>query len=178
MKAKQRVVVGVSGSIAAYKAAELVRDLQGEGLDVWVMMTEAAAKYVGPLTFLALTRHPVPVGRPEATPAEAFQHLDLSSADAIVIAPCTANVLAKIAHGLADDIVSATVLATTSPVIVAPAMNEKMWLNAATQDNVKTLKRRGITVLDTEKGELACGVVGAGRLCGLEKIVKAVKKAM
>jgi len=82
------------------------------------------------------------------------------------------------AHGLADDIVSATVLATTSPVIVAPAMNEKMWMNPATRDNVTTLKKRGIKVLDTEKGELACGVVGAGRLCSLEKIIKAVEKAL
>ncbi len=178
MKKGKRVVLGVTGSIAAYKAAELVRLMTAKGWDVWVMMTEAAAKYVGPLTFLALTRHPVPVGRAEATPTEAFRHLDLSSADAIVIAPCTANVIAKMAHGLADDIVSATVLAAASPVIVAPAMNERMWLNPATQDNVKILKKRGVNVLDTEKGELACGVVGAGRLCGLEKIVKAVEKVL
>jgi phosphopantothenoylcysteine decarboxylase/phosphopantothenate--cysteine ligase len=178
MKSAKRVVLGVTGSIAAYKAAELVRRMTSKGWDVWVMMTEAATQYVGPLTFLALTRHPVPSGRAEATPAEAFQHLDLSSADAIVVAPCTANVMAKIAHGLADDIVSATVLATTSPVIVAPAMNEKMWLNPATQDNVRTLKRRHIQVLDTEKGELACGVMGAGRLCMLDKIVKAVEKVL
>jgi len=176
MSTKKRVVLGVSGSIAAYKAAELVRLMTAKGWDVWVMMTEAATKYVGPLTFLALTQHPVPCGRAESTPTESFQHLDLASADVVVIAPCTANLLAKIAHGLADDIVAATVLATTAPVIVAPAMNEKMWLNAATKDNIAVLKKRGIRVLDVESGELACGVVGAGRLCAVEKIVEAVEK--
>ena len=178
MEASKRVVLGVTGSIAAYKAAELVRLMTGKGWDVWVMMTEAATKFVGPLTFLSLTRHPVPAGRVEATPAGVFQHLDLASADAIVLAPCTANVMAKIAHGLADDIVSATVVATTAPVFVAPAMNEKIWLNPATQDNVTILKKRGIQVLDTEQGALACGEVGAGRLCRLETIVKAVEKAL
>ena len=178
MKTGKRVVLGVTGSIAAYKAAELVRLMTGKGWDVWVMMTEAATKYVGPLTFHALTGHPVPAGRCEAVPTEAYQHLDLGSADVIVIAPCTANVLAKIAHGLADDIVTATVLATAAPLIVAPAMNEKMWMNPATQANVETLKKRGIKLLDVEKGELACGVVGAGRLCALEKIVAAVGKAL
>jgi phosphopantothenoylcysteine decarboxylase/phosphopantothenate--cysteine ligase len=152
--------------------------MAGRGWDVWVMMTEAATSYVGPLTFHALTRHPVPSGRCEATPSEAFQHLNLAGADAIVIAPCTANVAAKLAHGLADDIVTATVLAASSPVIVAPAMNEGMWKNPATQENIAVLKKRGITVLDVESGELACGVVGAGRLCSLEKIVEAVEQAV
>ncbi|MFH0952751.1 MAG: flavoprotein [Verrucomicrobiota bacterium] len=178
MKTAKRVVVGVTGSIAAYKAAELVRLMMAKGWDVWVMMTEAATKYVGPLTFHALTRHPVPAGRCEAIPTEAFQHLDLASSDAIVIAPCTANVVAKLACGLADDIVTATVLATKAPVIVAPAMNEGMWLNAATQANVDVLRERGITLLDVEKGELACGVVGAGRLVELDRIIAAVEKAV
>jgi phosphopantothenoylcysteine decarboxylase / phosphopantothenate---cysteine ligase len=178
MKTAKRIVLGVTGSIAAYKAAELVRRMMDKGWDVWVMMTEAATKYVGPLTFHALTQHPVPSGRCEAAPAEAYQHLDLASADAIVIAPCTANVIAKMAHGLADDIVTATVLASAAPILVAPAMNENMWLNPATRANVRTLKERGVTVLDVEKGELACGVVGAGRLCALEKIIKAVEKCV
>ncbi|HBA86250.1 MAG TPA: hypothetical protein DCZ95_19380 [Verrucomicrobia bacterium] len=173
-----RVVLGVTGSIAAYKAAELVRLMTAKKWDVWVMMTEAATRYVGPLTFHALTRHPVSAGRCEAAPSEAFQHLDLSSADAVVIAPCTANVLAKIACGLADDIVTATVLAAAGPVIVAPAMNERMWQNPATQANVQTLKSRGLHVLDVERGELACGVLGAGRLCALELIVEAVEKVL
>lgn len=173
-----RIVLGVTGSIAAYKAAELVRLMAARTWDPWVMMTEAATKYVGPLTFQALTRHPVPAGRAESTPSEIFQHLDLASADAIVIAPCTANVLAKMAHGLADDIVTATVLATKAPVIVAPAMNTNMWTHPATQENVATLKKRGTIVLDTDTGELACGMVGAGRLCSLDKILEAVASVL
>jgi phosphopantothenoylcysteine decarboxylase/phosphopantothenate--cysteine ligase len=180
MTAKTKtIVLGVTGSIAAYKAAELVRRMQQQGWDVWAMLTEAAAKYVGPLTFQALTNHPVAVGRCEAVETSTYQHLDLSGrAGVVVIAPCTANVLAKIAHGLADDVVTATVLAAAGPVIVAPAMNERMWLNPATQANVKTLKERGLLVLDVEEGELACGEVGAGRLTELENIVAAVARTM
>ena len=175
-KKTKRIVLGVSGSIAAYKAAELVRRMGDRGWDVWVMMTEAATRYVGPLTFQALTRHPVAAGKCEAIPSESYQHLDLASSDAVVIAPCTANLLAKITHGLADDIVSATVLATKAPVIVAPAMNANMWTNPATQDNVALLKKRKITILDVERGSLACGVVGAGRLCSIEQILEAVDR--
>lgn len=178
MKSKPRVTLGVTGSIAAYKAAELVRLMTKKGWDVWVMMTEAATHYVGPLTFQALTGHPVAAGRCEAVPSETFQHLDLASADVVVIAPCTANVLAKLAHGLADDIVSTTCLATAAPLIVAPAMNDKMWRNQATQANVSLLKQRGVHVLGVEEGELACGAVGAGRLCALETIMGAVEKRL
>ncbi len=178
MSQQPRIVLGVTGSIAAYKAAELARLMIGRSWDVWVMMTEAATRYVGPLTFHALTRHPVPAGRCEAVPSEAYQHLDLSSADAIVLAPCTANVLAKMAHGMADDLVTATVLAAAGPVIVAPAMNERMWLNPATQDNVRILKERGVRVLDVEKGSLACGMEGTGRLCALDVILRAVEESL
>ena len=174
----KRIVLGVTGSIAAYKAAELVRMMMAREWDVWVMMTEAATKYIGQLTFHALTSHPVPAGKCEAIPAEAFQHLDLATCDALVIAPCTANVLAKVAHGIADDIVTATTLACAAPRIFAPAMNDRMWANPATQDNVKLIKSRGLTVLDVEEGELACGVVGAGRLCSLDVIVDAVARAV
>lgn len=178
MKKNPRVVLGVTGSIAAYKAAELVRLMMQKGWDVWVMMTEAATHYVGPLTFHALTRHPVAAGKCEAMPTEAFQHLDLASADAVVIAPCTANMIAKLAHGLADDIVSATCLATQAPLIVAPAMNDQMWSNPATQANVALLKQRGVRVLDVEEGQLACGAVGAGRLCALEVILRALEQVL
>lgn len=178
MKSQPRIVLGVTGSIAAYKAAELVRLMTQKKWAVWVMMTEAATHYVGTLTFHALTGHPVAAGKCEAVPTEAYQHLDLASADAVVIAPCTANVMAKLAHGLADDIVTATCLATTAPLIVAPAMNEKMWQNPATQANVALLKERGIRVLEVEEGELACGAVGPGRLCALEKIVRAVEECL
>lgn len=175
---KRTVVVGVSGSIAAYKAAELVRLFQKDGWDVWVMMTEAAGQYVGPLTFAALTHHPVARGHLDRVDADTYQHLDLAGrADALVIAPCTANVLAKLAHGLADDVVSATALACEVPLIVAPAMNHRMWRHPATRDNVRTLKRRGACILEPEAGELACGEMGAGRLCPLAKIVAAVRRA-
>ena len=180
MKAQQKtVVVGVTGSIAAYKAAELVRLFQQRGVDVWVMMTESATQYVGPLTFHALTNHPVARGRFEVMDESTYQHLDLSGrADAMLIAPCTANMIAKMACGLADDVVSATVLAARGPVFVAPAMNERMWLNAATKANVAVLKKRGVQVLDVERGHLACGDTGSGRLCRLDKIVAAVMKEL
>ncbi len=174
---KKTVVLGVTGSIAAYKSAELVRLMVKKGWDVWVMMTESATLYVGPLTFRALTGHPVAYGRFENINVDTYQHLALSDrADAMVLAPCTANVMAKVAHGLADDVVSATALACTVPLIVAPAMNERMWKNAATQANLQTLKKRGIRVLGVEKGELACGDVGEGRLCSLDVIIKAIEK--
>ena len=175
---KKRIVLGVTGSIAAYKAAELVRKMTAKSWDVWVMMTEAATKYVGPLTFHALTGHPVAAGKCEALPESAFEHLDLASCDALVIAPCTANVIAKLAHGLADDIVTATALACTAPVIVAPAMNEKMWKHPATQANVEVLRQRGVKLMDVGHGELACGVVGAGRLADLDTIMAEVSRAL
>lgn len=174
----KRVVLGVTGSIAAYKAAELVRRFAAKSWDVWVMMTEAATKYVGPLTFHALTGHPVAAGKCEATPSSVFEHLDLASCDALVIAPCTANVIAKLAHGLADDIVTATALACTAPLVVAPAMNEKMWDHPATQANLATLRQRGVRVIDVGRGELACGIVGAGRLADLDLIVAEASRAL
>lgn len=174
----KRVVLGVTGSIAAYKAAELVRRMTAKFWDVRVMMTEAATKYVGPLTFHALTGHPVAAGKCEAMPASAFEHLDLASCDVLLIAPCTANVIAKLAHGLADDVVTSTALACTAPLLVAPAMNEKMWNHPATQANVETLGRRGVNVIDVERGELACGVVGLGRLAELDRIVDEVARAL
>ena len=175
-RAPKKVLLGVTGSIAAYKAAELARRMRA--WDVWVMMTEAATKYVGPLTFQALTGHPVAAGRCEAAPSATFQHLDLAACDALVIAPCTANVLAKLALGLADDIVTATALACDAPLIVAPAMNEKMWNHPATREHAATLKARGAIVVDVGRGELACGVVGAGRLAEPEAIVEAVSRAL
>lgn len=173
------VVQGVTGSIAAYKAVELVRLMTEREWDVSVMMTEAATRYVGVLTFQALTGKPVAVGKFENLSAESFQHIDLAAeADVMVIAPCTANVMAKLAAGLADDVLTATVLARQrAPLIVAPAMNTHMWNNPATQANREQLRARGITVLEVGTGELACGTVGAGRLCSLASILDAVEAA-
>ena len=177
MPAKIQIVLGVTGSIAAYKAPELIRRLRDRDVGVSVMMTASATRYVGVLTFEALTGNPVVHGRFEDGPAETFQHIDISrNADAMVIAPCTANVMAKIACGLADDVVTAAVLARDIPLMIAPAMNTRMWRNPATQANLQTLRDRDITVIDVGAGDLACGEVGAGRLAPVEEIVDAVMR--
>lgn len=179
MSAEPHIVLGVSGSIAAYKAADLVRLMTGRGWKVSVMMTEAATRYIGPLTFQALTGREVAHGRFEDLPASVFAHINLAQdTSAILIAPCTANLLAKMAHGMADDIITATVLARSVPLIVAPAMNDRMWSNEATRDNLALLRRRGAHVLDVGEGELACGRVGAGRLLPVERIVDEVARLL
>lgn len=176
MREAPKILLGVTGSIAAYKAVDLVRGMQKKGWEVWVLMTACATQYVGPLTFRALTGHPVARGSYAELEPETYTHLDLSDeASAMVIAPCSAQTLARLAHGFADDVLSCTALSLTAPLIVAPAMNTRMWENAATRDNVDLLKRRGVTVLDPGVGELACGTTGAGRLCELELILDAVE---
>ncbi len=176
-----KVTVGVCGGIAAYKAAEVVRSLQKQALDVHVVMTEAAQKFVQPLTFAALTGHRVITGfwdgadEPGADAASAIEHMDAAqTTDALVVAPATANTLAKFAHGIADDFLSALYLATTAPVIVAPAMNVNMWEHAATQANVETLAARNVRMVAPDSGYLACGMIGAGRLAETDAIVDAV----
>jgi phosphopantothenoylcysteine decarboxylase/phosphopantothenate--cysteine ligase len=176
-----KVTVGVSGGIAAYKAAELVRDLQKQALDVHVVMTQAAQHFVQPLTFAALTGHKVITGlwMPEGADAgdavSAVEHIDAAqTTDALVVAPATADLLAKFAHGIADDFLTTMYLATTAPVIVAPAMNVNMWQHAATQANIETLVHRNVRIVAPESGYLACGMVGAGRLAENEAIVQAV----
>jgi phosphopantothenoylcysteine decarboxylase/phosphopantothenate--cysteine ligase len=173
-----RIVLGVTGSIAAYKAAELVRLMKKRGWDVSVVMTRSAAEFVGELTFRTLSQRDVAMdmfARTECRP----DHLSLADrADAMVIAPCTANVLAKIAHGMADDLLSCTALACTAPLILAPAMNERMWDAAATQTNLATVRDRGATVLDVGSGFLACGDEGRGRMAEPGAIVDAVADAL
>jgi phosphopantothenoylcysteine decarboxylase / phosphopantothenate---cysteine ligase len=176
-----KVTVGVCGGIAAYKAAELVRALQKHALDVHVVMTEAAQYFVQPLTFAALTGHKVisglwdGSGEPGADAASAIEHMDAAeTTDALVVAPATANTLAKFAHGIADDFLSALYLATAAPVIVAPAMNVNMWEHAATRANLETLANRNVQIVAPESGYLACGMIGAGRLAETDAIVDAV----
>jgi len=176
-----RITVGVSGGIAAYKAAELVRTLQRQGLEVHVVMTEAATKFVQPLTFAALTGHKVITGLwDESGTAEgaydsSIEHIgEAQWADALVVAPATANILAKFAHGIADDFLTTLYLATTAPVLVAPAMNVNMWEHPATKANLEILRQRGVRVVDPGTGELACGMVGAGRMAEPESIADAV----
>jgi phosphopantothenoylcysteine decarboxylase / phosphopantothenate---cysteine ligase len=177
-----RVTVGVSGGIAAYKAAELVRELQRNGAEVHVVMTEAACRFVQPLTFAALTGYKVITslwddrGTPDPDPEQnGIDHIaEAQWGDALIIAPATANILAKFAHGIADDFLSTMYLAATAPVLVAPAMNVNMWNHPATQANLEILRQRGVRVIEPGSGDLACGMVGAGRMAEPEEIAKVV----
>jgi phosphopantothenoylcysteine decarboxylase/phosphopantothenate--cysteine ligase len=180
-----RVTVGVSGGIAAYKAAELVRALQRQAIEVHVVMTEAACKFVQPLTFAALTGHKVitslwdDAGTADSSYDSSIEHISEAQwADALVVAPATANILAKFAHGIADDFLTTLYLATHSPVLVAPAMNVKMWEHLATQANLDTLRQRGVHIIEPGTGELACGDVGAGRMAEPAAIAEAVLGAL
>jgi phosphopantothenoylcysteine decarboxylase/phosphopantothenate--cysteine ligase len=179
-----KVALGVSGGIAAYKAAELVRLLQDRGLRVQVIMTRAAQEFVQPLTFAALSGEKVitdlfGAGAEEPNIDSAVEHIAVAqSIDALVVAPATADVLAKFAHGEANDFLTTLFLATTAPVVVAPAMNVNMWDNPATQANIEVLQQRGVRVVDPDSGYLACGMIGAGRLASNDKIVDAVLAAL
>ena len=174
-----KVLLGVTGSIAAYKAAELARLMMKKGWDVWAVMTACATQYVGPLTFRALTGHPVPFGSFAEREPETYSHLALSEgAAAMVVAPCSAQTIARLAHGFADDLLSCTALALEAPLLVAPAMNTRMWKNIATRENIATLKKRGATIIEPGAGELACGDMGAGRLADLADIVRAVEQTI
>jgi phosphopantothenoylcysteine decarboxylase/phosphopantothenate--cysteine ligase len=179
-----RIVLGVTGGIAAYKAAELARALMERGFTVQTVMTTGAQEFVRPLTFAALTGQKVITdmfgsGSPEETLSSSVEHIGVAQQnDLLVVAPATADTLAKFAHGLANDFLSTLYLAFTGPVIIAPAMNTNMWLNAATVENVRILAgRRGHTIVDPDTGLLACGTSGPGRLAEIEKIVAAVMGA-
>jgi phosphopantothenoylcysteine decarboxylase/phosphopantothenate--cysteine ligase len=180
-----RVTVGVSGGIAAYKAAELVRALQRQALEVHVVMTESATRFIQPLTFAALTGHKVITNLWDdaATNDDAYdssiEHIgEAQWAEALVVAPATANILAKFAHGIADDFLTTMYLATTAPVLVAPAMNVNMWEHPATRANLELLRQRGVRVIEPGTGDLACGMVGAGRMAEPEAIADTVLNAL
>lgn len=175
-----KVTVGVSGGVAAYKAAELVRALQAKALDVHVVMTEAATRFVQPLTFAALTGHKVITGLWGTEDAEpnldsAIEHIaEAQSTDILVVAPATADLLARFAHGLANDFLTTLYLATPAPVVVAPAMNSEMWAHPATQANLRVLADRQVCIVPPGVGDLACGMVGPGRLAEIDAIVQVV----
>lgn len=175
-----RIALGVSGGVAAYKAAELVRRLQQEKLDVQVVMTRGAQEFITPLTFAALTGNKVITelfGEKEspANVESAIEHIAVAQRiDLLVVAPATADILAKLANGIADDFLTTLYLATKAPVIVAPAMNVNMWEHPATQKNIEILRARGVRVVQPDEGYLACGMVGPGRLAGTEAITGAV----
>ena len=181
-----RVTVGVSGGIAAYKAAELVRALQRQALEVHVVMTASACKFVQPLTFAALSGHKVLTSlwdqwdsTESATEQNGIEHIaEAQWTEALVVAPATANILAKFAHGIADDFLTTMYLATRAPILVAPAMNVNMWEHPATQANLELLRQRGVRVVEPGTGSLACGMVGAGRMAEPDAIADAVLDAM
>ena len=171
----QRILLGVSGGIAAYKAADLVRRLRERGAQVRVVLTENAERFVTALTFQALSGEPVRTSLWDSAAEASMGHIELARwPDAIVIAPATANTLAKLAHGFADDLVSTLCLATTSPIFVAPAMNHRMWLHPATQANIDTLVSRGVSVIGPGVGAQACGETGPGRMSEPDEIVDAL----
>src|SRR5215813_12795301 len=168
-----RVALGVTGCIAAYKAVEILRGLQKQGASVQVVMTRHATEFVGPLTFQAISGQPVisemfaPTSDPEIKHVQIAQSIDL-----LLVAPATANALAKFANGIADDFLSTLYVSTTAPVLVAPAMNVEMWAHPATRENVERLRERGVHFVDPEEGYLACRTVGAGRLADPGLIVE------
>lgn len=170
------VLLGVTGSIAAYKACELARLFVKDGHDLHVVMTQAATRFVAPLTFRTLSRNPVSLDMFDEPDEWVPGHISLAERAALlVIAPCTANVIAKLAHGLADDMLTATALATRAPLLVAPAMNTGMWEHPATQANLATLAARGTRFADAGIGDLACGTSGKGRMAEASDIFKAAR---
>ena len=173
---QKTVVVGVTGGIAAYKTCELVRVLVKRGYRVKVVMTESATRFVTPLTFRTLSTEQVTVSMWADEPDAKVHHISLAEeADVMVIAPCTANVLAKIAQGRADDMLTTTALATEAPLVVAPAMNVHMWRKDVTRRNVSALRERGVVIIEPATGQLACGDVGEGRLAPVDTIADAVE---
>ncbi|HEY7825740.1 MAG TPA: bifunctional phosphopantothenoylcysteine decarboxylase/phosphopantothenate--cysteine ligase CoaBC [Candidatus Acidoferrales bacterium] len=176
-----KIALGVTGGVAAYKAAELVRRLQQEKLDVQVVMTRAAREFVTPLTFAALTGQKVIIdlfGPADSAPANvesAIEHIAVAQRiDMLLVAPATADMLGKFAHGIAGDFLSTLYLATKAPVVVAPAMNVNMWEHPSTQENLQKLRERGVHVVEPDEGYLACGMTGAGRLAATETIARKV----
>ena len=173
---KKTVLLGVTGCVAAYKACEVVRGLQKAGLRVKVVMTKNATEFINPGQFRALTREPVAVGTFDDAPGDPIHHISLSKeADVVLIAPCTANVLGKIANGIADDMLSTTIMATKANVVFAPAMNNNMYDNPIVQDNISKLKKHGYKFIDPVIGHLACGEKARGKLASNEEIIEYVK---
>jgi len=167
-----RVLLGVTAGIAAYKAAELVRRLKDAGADVRVVMTESAGRFITPLTFQALSGFPVRTSLWDEGAEAAMGHIELARwANQVVIAPASADIIARIAHGLANDLLTTLCLATAAPIALAPAMNQQMWANSATQANLAVLRQRGVRVLGPASGSQACGEFGAGRLLEAENII-------
>lgn len=169
-----RILLIISGGIAAYKSLELIRELKRRGVGVRCILTEAAKHFVTPMSVTALSGMPVHEDLFSLTDEAEMGHIELSrSAELVVVAPATANLMAKAAHGLCDDLASTALLATDKPVLMAPAMNVRMWEHAATQANLATLKARGIAFVGPDEGEMACGEFGPGRMAEPVRIADA-----
>jgi phosphopantothenoylcysteine decarboxylase/phosphopantothenate--cysteine ligase len=168
-------IIGITGSIAAYKAAEITRELKREGANVRVIMTDGACEFITPLTLQALSGNPVHTGLLDTDAEAAMGHIELARwADSLVIAPASADSIARLVQGRADDLLGACALATPAPVFVAPAMNQEMWAKAATQENIHVLQKRGIAILGPDSGSQACGDIGAGRLLEPSEIIESL----
>ncbi|MFC1928347.1 bifunctional phosphopantothenoylcysteine decarboxylase/phosphopantothenate--cysteine ligase CoaBC [Chloroflexota bacterium] len=179
MLSNKTIVLGITGSISAYKAADIASKLTQAGARVEVIMTESATKFIAPLTLRSITNRPVVTSMWEITSEFSIEHVALAeAADVVIITPATANIIAKLAAGIADDILTCTVLATTAPVIVVPAMNVNMFRNSVTQDNLAKLKGRGFTIVEPAHGRLASGKMGLGRLAEAEKIMGTIKQIL
>ena len=173
------ILLGVTGGIAAYKSAEIIRLFKKEGASVRVVMTESAKEFITPLTLQAVSGNEIHDSLLDVNAESAMGHIELAKwADIILIAPCTAETIAKITHGRADDLMGALILASEADVYIAPAMNMSMWLDASTQDNYKILEKRGITFIGPAQGEQACGDIGPGRLEEPEKIIEFITKLL
>src|ERR1700737_3156982 len=180
-----RITLGVCGGVAAYKSAELVRRVQQDGHALQVVMTRAAREFITPLSFAALSGQKVitdlfaSASSGEANLESAIEHIAVAQrTDLLLVAPATADILAKFARGIADDFLRTLYLSSPAPVVVAPAMNVNMWNHPATQENIAKLRERGVNVVQPDEGYLACGMVGAGRLAGHQDILKAVRATL
>jgi phosphopantothenoylcysteine decarboxylase/phosphopantothenate--cysteine ligase len=175
----REIVVGVTGSIAAYKGAEVVSQLVQRGAGVTVVMTRSATQFVGPLTFQTLTQRRVMIDQFDLESVVDPTHISLTDeADLVVIAPATANVIGKAAHGIADDMLTSLLLAVSCPVLVAPAMNDRMWGHPAVRENIEILKKRGYRFVEPDSGFLACGTYAKGRLANPAQIVSEIEKCV
>ncbi len=176
---KRELIIGVTGSVAAYKACDIINGLKKLGYGTTVIMTEEAGNFIKPLTFQSLSGNKV-FGNMFEPPSELEPvHISLAQrADLVLVAPCSANIIGKLAGGICDDLLTCTIISTKAKVLIAPAMNENMYNNAAVQDNIALLKKRGYNFIGPVKGHLVCGIEGIGHLAGVENILTEVKKLL
>jgi len=176
---KTTIVIGVTGGIACYKAADLVSSLVKKGFDIHVIMTENAVEFITPLTFQTLSGNQVATSMFERITSFEVEHISLAQrADVFVVAPASANFIGKMAHGISDDMLTTTIMATKAPVVIAPAMNTAMWENPILKDNLEKLKKFGVQVVAPDEGRLACGDIGKGKLAEVEEILEVIGKAV